>query len=377
MGDEEDDEAQEGDEGNEEGETDDDDGDDDDDDDFSEPPTVLPKDDVLVSMVGSDYKYLHLAPGSIGDFGGNMTGHSVRAIYDESFACNGKLPNRCIARLSGNVVAERWRGSYLLVAFDEDTEEFDSYNMLNMDTRDFTLALDALRAHYFQIAPLMTKMHGVRLDTASNQFRIVNVPRRHPIYSSGIGSEIASEVGFPLIMLECSASFDTTTSYGGGTDHSPVETRDQSGPTRIASLYISLDPSSAEFGNVPSDITKKKDSDVLLTKPKGQELAVDDVLRLCDTIAANASMLQETSLPREQRRLRFIDKVAEFWKSAPVAVDAKQDTKHLSSNGVDKGESIAAESPQLDQTQTDDVQAQAENTTIEGSMAIDMSQLKL
>lgn len=164
---------------------------------------------------------------------------SVRIALASSFMSDDCGTNKCIARLLGRDL----KGTAILLAM---TKVLVSTEVLDIDTRSFTLALDALASSGDQASrEPKEKVKGVAISAREPHYHQVDIPVTHPIFTKGRLSKAVQLMGEEVRTYK-----QPSPSSGPSTSSSVTDA-----PVNPAAwLSTDVDPNSPTFGQIPADI---------------------------------------------------------------------------------------------------------------------------
>lgn len=150
-------------------------------------------------------------------------------------------PNKYLARFFGENITSRYRGNTSLYAM---TKVYDSSITVDIDTRGFALALDALatRASLGQTPRIEAK--GVRVNAAKPYYEQIEVPIRHPIFSKGSIARVACMLGDNLLTYKPAAQGGVAALAPSSHPPAPVNPG--------AWLLLESDILPSNFGSIPA-----------------------------------------------------------------------------------------------------------------------------
>lgn len=188
-----------------------------------------------------DYSLKDLVMGKQGS--GELVDHSIWLLQRRDFLFQGL--NQCLKTLD-LWLASRMGGPIIFCGM---TKAQGSTFVVDIDSRDFTLALDGL-IRYHQLAsqnlvmlrPVTKKTKGIKVSAKEPHFQDVEVPRRHPIFTKGTPSTFEPILKNGLRTYRYSSR-----------QHQPAES---SSPlleplNPAAYLRLNLNPTSPTFANIP------------------------------------------------------------------------------------------------------------------------------
>lgn len=188
---------------------------------------------------------------------GEALDHSILAFARKSAS----VPNRCIKKLAKRE-AEKTRVSKGPVIVFGAQKVVLPKTALDLDTIDLTLAMDAMIGMVppSEVPDFARKITGVKAYNTTPAFlEEVYVPKRHPIFKSGMPSAISELHGTFLQIWWFPA--------GGNNDAIPKTAAAASFDPKI--LHTSLDTTSPDFAAVPESIQDDKRS-MLIARPENK-----------------------------------------------------------------------------------------------------------
>lgn len=182
--------------------------------------------------------------------------HTINVMF---CADSDNLPrNKCARMVFYDSITSRFRGP---ITFSCSR----GGRIIDIDSKDFTLAMDALLAAERKIvgySPIPKKRTGVKVSKTEPHYQDVKVPLRHPIFVKGTVSKLSRLLKADIRTLKYSTNAST-----------PSPPPAAEGPLNAAAyLHPNLDVNSPAFGTIPDKL--KNDSASVLVVGEGPTLGV-------------------------------------------------------------------------------------------------------
>lgn len=244
---------------------------------------------------------------------GQLLDHSVWLLQRRDFIMQPR--NLCLKQLVDDWLSFRCRGP---IVFCGMTKVQDSACVVDIDTRDFTLALDGLAEEHKKILqsymyrPTKKKTKGVKVTVSEPHVRDVSVPIRHPVFIKGQPSELAQLMGIGLRTLSYPSS-----------PAQAVPSSLQLPRNLAAYFHVDVGAASPTFGSIPDSINKDS-ADVLVVTDS--TLVDETLLPVTTEMFENYlfTVVQDGVLPvlgdsseTAQQRLRNVHRMGGMYLSAP------------------------------------------------------------
>ena len=294
----------------------------------SKSDSVMPDEEDIPGFGEECAEYQMLVCGKMG--GGELLDHSIRLMVREDFTECG--PNKCLERLLGREMALRFRGPVLFIRM---TKVEDSAYTLDIDSTDFTLALDGLVefakkrtdpvAYFANGGPQPKQVPSVLANKSMPYYQETKTLRSNELFTTGELSALPDELGLPLRTHTCSSvgsAFDTSA---------------QSPALSVAYLHISIDPTASDFGTIPASI-KYNTASVLIVNSNKTALTISSIVALCEFIQDIAEpVLVQAAKSSTKARQAAVESVIELWKQRSAVSTADSDEESSEEDDKDGG----------------------------------------
>lgn len=243
---------------------------------------------------------------------GELLGHSITMMMREDQSTSPL--NKCLAALAGDI-ALRFCG--LIVLLRQSKVENPSITF-DITTADFTLALDALTEYDKKTngngtsavgLDVRKKIPGVKMSQNPQRLEVVEVPVRHPAFTSGALSEVTRITKFPIRIQK----------YSARTPVAKASSDDDDKDINVNALCICLEASPPNFCKIATTFPTE-DGPVLLVNGDRRPLTISKLKKMCNIIKGSLQSVL-FKCPKEDRAF-FIKAFEAKWAGIVATMDA-------------------------------------------------------